>query len=342
MNKTLKVILSLAFAGVFLWLAFKNVKFSEIVEAAEGMSWGWVFPFAGLTLFSHLIRALRWRMLFEDKSNLPHRFTLFTGVMFGYLTNIAFPRLGEVTRPVYVARQIGESNSKLIGTVVLERIVDVLSMLFIMVLVAIFLISDTEVLSNLFGVDVTDPAVYKSFLKFALIYGGSALALLVILIIVLKKLSSGQTKISTFFDKVRVTAKNFGQGVLSIRQLDNWPLFIFYTALIWGCYITMTYIPFYMFDMTEVFGLTYADAVVLTMVSAVGISIPTPGGIGSYHLLVTYALTLLFSIPEATGLAFATISHAASLVVIGISSPALLALEKYFSLKREAGERVSE
>ena len=105
---------------------------------------------------------------FDDKEHLPHRSTLFTGVMFGYLTNIPFPRLGEVARPVYVANQIGESNSKLIGTVVLERIVDVLSMLFIMVLVGVFLVSDPEVLSNLFGVDVTDPEVYKGLYKHCL------------------------------------------------------------------------------------------------------------------------------------------------------------------------------
>lgn len=336
MNKFFKVTLSLVFAGVFLWLAFKNVEFSEIVKAAEGMSWSWIVPFSAITLVSHYIRAERWRMLFEDQQNLPHRSTLFTGVMFGYLTNIAFPRLGEVARPVYVARQIGESNSKLIGTVVLERIVDVLSMLFIMVLVGIFLISDAEVLSNLFGVDVTDPAVYTSFLKMALLFGGIGLGILLLLIILVRKLRSKDTKTGAFFKKLTTTIKNFGYGVLSIRRLQNWPLFILYTALIWVCYISMMYFPFYMFDMTHVFGLTFTDAIILTMVSAVGISIPTPGGIGSYHLLITYALTLLFAIPEATGLAFATITHAATLVVVTLSSPALLAIEKYLALKREA------
>lgn len=336
MNKYLKVLISLAVAGLFLWLAFKNVEFSEILDAAKGMSYGWIAPFAGVTLFSHFIRALRWRMLFEDKENLPHRSTLYTGVMFGYLTNIAFPRLGEITRPVYVANQIGESNSKIIGTVVLERVVDVLSMLIIMAFVGVFLISDVEVLSNLFGIDLTDRDIYFSFLKMVLIYGGATLLVVLILFFVVRKLSSGNSKLSLFFDKVRVTAGNFWKGILSIRQLDNWPLFIFYTALIWVTYILMTYVPFYMFDMTEVFGLSLADAVVLTMVSAVGVSIPTPGGIGSYHLLITFVLGVLYAVPEATGLAFATISHATTLVVIAVFAPILLATEKYLSVKREA------
>lgn len=335
MNKYLKVGLSLGFAGLFLWFAFKDVEFSEIVEASKGATWGWFVPFAGLTLFSHFIRAERWRMLFDDKENLPHRSTLFTGVMFGYLTNIAFPRLGEVTRPVYVARQIGESNSKLIGTVVLERIVDVLSMLIIMVLVGIFLISDPEVLSNLFGADVTDPEIYKGFLKAAALYGGALTVAGILVFYVLNKLSSAESKLGQFFTKLNEAFRNFGTGILAIRQLDNWVLFIFYTALIWVCYITMTYIPFYMFDMTNVFGLTYTDAIVLTMVSAVGISIPTPGGVGSYHIFIKLALLFLYAVPEVTGLAYATIAHAATLVVVAISSPILLAVEKRLALARE-------
>lgn len=339
MNKYLKVGIGLLIGVVFLWFAFKDVEFSEIVEASKGASWGWFLPFAGLTLFSHFIRAERWRMLFEDKENLPHRSTLFTGVMFGYLTNIAFPRLGEVTRPVYVARQVGESNSKLIGTVVLERIVDVLSMLMIMVLVGIFLISDPEVLSNLFGADVTDPEIYKGFLKAVALYGGGLTLAGVLVFVVLNKLSTAESKLGQFFQKLNDAFKNFGTGILSIRELQNWPLFIFYTALIWGCYITMTYIPFFMFDMTTVYSLTYTDAIVLTMVSAVGISIPTPGGVGSYHIFIKLALFYLYAVPETIGLAFATIAHASTIVVVVIVSPLLLVLEKRLSLERQRTDK---
>jgi hypothetical protein len=336
MNKYVKVGISLLVGLGFLWFAFKDVEFSEIVEASKGASWGWFLPFAALTLFSHFIRAERWRMLFEDKANLPHRSTLFTGVMFGYLTNIAFPRLGEITRPVYVARQIDESNSKLIGTVVLERIVDVLSMLIIMVLVGIFLISDAEVLSNLFGTDVTDPEVYFGLMKAAALYGGILLIGGFLIFFVLNKLSSPENKLGQFFAKLSEGFKNFAQGVLAIKDLENWPLFIFHTALIWVCYITMTYIPFFMFDMTNVFDLSYTDAIVLTMVSAVGISIPTPGGVGSYHIFIKLALLYLYAVPEATGLAFATIAHAATLVVIVTVTPVLLAVEKRLSMGRES------
>lgn len=339
MNKILKILVSVAIAALFLWLAFRNVEFSEIVEASRGMSWGWLFPFAIALAVAHYIRAERWRMLFNDGGVIPHRFTLFTGVMFGYLTNIPFPRLGEVIRPIYVARQVGESNSKIIGTIVLERIVDVVSMLMIMTFVGFFMISDPEILTRLFQVDVTDPEVYSGIIKWLIIAGIAFILFGYIAFRVLKMLGEKGGKIGLFFEKVRVTAKSFLEGVLAIRKLKNWPVFILYTALIWLLYILMIYIPFWMFDMQLTYDLSFADAVVLTMVSAVGISIPTPGGVGSYHYFITYSLFVLYAVPEATGLAFATITHAATLVLVMIISPICLAIDKFVVLKGEAGSK---
>lgn len=335
MNKFLKILLSVAFAALFLWLAFRNVEFSEILDASREMSWGWIFPFTISLISAHYIRAERWRMLFNDGGVVPHRFTLFTGVMFGYLTNIPFPRLGEVTRPIYVARQIGESNSKIIGTIVLERIVDVVSMLMIMAFVGFFMISDSEILSRLFKIDFTDPSVVASLIKGIIKYGLVSIGLGVLLFFLLRKLSKGESKFSSFINKIRETGKSFFNGVLAIRKLKNWPLFIVYTALIWLLYILMIYIPFWMFDLHNTFSLSFADAVVLTMVSAVGISIPTPGGVGSYHYFITYSLFVLYAVPEVTGLAFATITHAATLLLVIIIAPACLAIDKFLVLKRE-------
>ena len=336
MNKYVKVILSLGIGILFLWYAFKEIEFSEILEASKGATWGWLFPFALLTLFSHFIRAERWRMLFDDKSKLPHRSTLFTGVMFGYLTNIPFPRLGEVSRPVYVAQQIGESNSKLIGTVVLERVVDLLSMLVIMGLVGFFLISDADLLSNLFGVDLTDPHIYKGWLINIALYGGSLALVGILVFYLLNRWSSSQSKTGRFLMRLSEGVRNFGSGISAIRTLNNWPLFICYTTLIWLCYMGMTYLPFYMFDMTTTFDLTFTDAIVLTVVSAVGLSIPTPGGVGSYHIFIKLALFYFYAVPEVIGLAYATIAHASTIVVVVICAPLLLVMEKRWALKREA------
>lgn len=336
MKKFLKIFASVAVAALFLWLAFKNVEISEIIEASKGMSYGWLLPFTISLLIAHYTRAERWRMLFNDGGTIPHRWTLFTGVMFGYLTNIPFPRLGEVARPVYVARQIDESNSKVIGTIVLERLIDVVSMLLIMAVVGVTLVSDPEILTNLFGMDVTDPAVYAGIIKYLAIAGLIVVVSGYVAFKLIKSWSTKDSGLGRFADKIRTTSKSFFEGVMSIRKLKNWPLFVLYTAIIWVFYILMMYIPFWMFDLQITYDLSFADAVVLTMVSAVGISIPTPGGVGSYHLFITYSLFVLYAIPEVTGLAFATITHAVTLILVLLIAPVCLAIDKLVVLKHEA------
>lgn len=336
MKTTFKVLAGILVAAFFLWIAFKEVEFDQVIEASKTMNYGWILPFVAAVLSAHFIRALRWRLLFNDENNKPKRTTLFTGVMVGYLSNIPFARLGEVTRPVYVANKIGESNSKLIGTIVLERIIDMLSLLILMTFVVIFMISDAKILNNLFGVDITDSSVLFSFGFTILKYVAIATVLLLAVYYLLKGASSKVKPIERFFVKLKEIGKTFVDGVLAIKELKNWPLFMFYTALIWLIYIGMTYIPFWMFDMHSVYGLSYADALVLTMVSAVGIIIPTPGGVGTYHLFITKSLFLLYAVPETIGLAYGTITHASTLAVIIISTPILLAIDKFVLLKHEA------
>ena len=285
--------------------------------------------------FSHYIRAERWRLLLGGTKLRAHRSTLFAGVMFGYLINIPFPRLGEISRPMYVAKQLGESNSKLIGTIVLERFIDVISMLIIMGLVAYFLLSDVDILSRLLGIDLADSQVYSALfltiwplllLGMGLVLGGW---------ILYKKLNSARLE-SNWLRKIRDIMVQFVEGVFSIKKLDQPLLFIGYTVLIWIGYIAMMYIPFWMFDLPVRFDLGWADAAILTMASAVALSIPTPGGIGSYHYFISFSLGILYMVPEPTGLAFATITHAATLTLVILIAPAALAIDKFLSLRREA------
>ncbi len=335
MNKAIKYIVGIVFAAFFLWLSFSNVSFEELRLATIGMSWSWLFPFSIALTFSHYIRAERWRLLLGDTTLVAHRSTLFAGVMFGYLINIPFPRLGEISRPMYVAKQLHESNSKLIGTIVLERFIDVISMLIIMALVAYFLLSDVDTLSRLLGVNLADSEVYSALflntwplilLGMGLIMGGWVLY---------KRLTTTDLN-SAWLLKFKEIIAQFVEGLLSIKKLERPFLFVGYTVLIWVGYIAMMYIPFWMFDLPLKFDLGWADAAILTMASAVALSIPTPGGIGSYHYFISYSLGILYMVPEPTGLAFATITHAATLAMVVLVAPAALAIDKFLSLQREA------
>ena len=335
MNKAVKYIFGIIFAVFFLWLSFSDVSFEELRKATKGMSWSWLIPFSMALIFSHYIRAERWRLLLGGTTLNSNRTTLFAGVMFGYLINIPFPRLGEISRPMYVAKQLGESNSKLVGTSVLERFIDVISMFIIMGLVVYFLLSDVDTLSRLFGIDLTNSQVYSAlFLNiWPLILLGIGLIFLGWFIF--NRLNKTSHKFIWLF-KIKEIIAQFVEGLSSIKKLQQPLLFVGYTALIWIGYIAMMYIPLWMFDLPLRFDLGWADAAILTMASAVALSIPSPGGIGSYHYFISYSLGILYTVPEPTGLAFATITHAVTMAMVILIAPAALAMDKFLLLQRES------
>lgn len=335
-KKALKIVGSILLGVLFIWLAFRSVQLEEVIESARDMRWWWIAPFVVATLASHFVRALRWEMLFTNKEKVPSKTTLFTGVMFGYLINIPLPRVGEVARPVYVAQRVGESNSKIIGTIVLERVVDLLGMLLLMAFVVVFLIADPQVLSRLFGIDITDSGTQMELILTLGKYGIFAAAGLGLLYWLFKFASEKtEGKVFELVTKIQKVIRTFVDGLLAVKELKNWPLFIFYSALIWALYIFMTYAGFWMFDMQEVYNLGITEAIVLTVVSGVGLTIPTPGGIGSYHLFITKSLFIFYAVPEPVGLAYATIAHAGTLILISITSPLMLAIDKFMGMKEE-------
>lgn len=340
-KRILKIGLALLLGALFMWLAFRNVRLQEVFDYAKRIRFGWIIPFAISALCSHVFRAERWRLLIEHDKKELNRVTLISGVLVGYLMNIVGPRLGEVSRPVYVARKEGLSSSKLMGTIVLERIIDVVVMAILMGVVSIYLISDINLLSKIFGEQTIDFLTNNSGL---ITYGWVALFVLLLILggyVGLKILLYLGTKFETlqeWIGRAREILFKFKDGVLSARKVERWGLFVLYTALIWFCYTLMTYIPFWMFDMQEVYDLDMLDALVITVISAIGIAIPSPGGIGTYHYFVKQSLLVLFAVPAVTGIAYATITHAGMVIFVASITPIFLFIDKWRSTR--AGDPV--
>lgn len=335
-KRYLKIGLALSLGALFLWLAFRNVRLQEMFEYAKRMQFGWIIPFTIAALFSHIFRAERWRLLIEHDKKELDRITLISGVLVGYLMNLVGPRLGEVSRPVYVAKKEELSSSKLMGTIVLERIIDVVVMAFLMGIVSVYIIADVGLLGRIFG-DQTiafftnQPGILTyawGALFILLMVAGGYLVLKFILF-----LGTKFQKLQAWIDRAREALRMFKDGVLSARKVERWGLFITYTAMIWLCYTLMTYIPFWMFDMQEAYNLDMLDALVITVISAIGIAIPSPGGLGTYHYFVKQSLLVLFAVPAVTGIAYATITHAAMVIFVSSITPIFLFVDKLRSTK---------
>jgi hypothetical protein len=332
-KRVLNVVVSLIVAGLFIWLAARTVDPSEFREQFSQVSFYWLPFFIIIMLTSHYLRAERWRLLLhrDIKAKIP-RSTLFAGVMFGYFMNTLIPRLGEVSRPVYVARKHGLSSGNLFGTIVLERLIDVCTMFLLMGIVALTLTREFGLLEQLLGIGSWSWYTYLILPSIMLAIIGLMWAFYKTLI----QLDEAKKISNPLLQRLVGVSRSFGKGLASIRNIDNWPGFLLMTAGIWLGYVCMIYIPFSMLNLGETYGLTVQSAVVLTVVSSVGISIPTPAGIGSYHLLMQQSMWLLYDIPLATGLTFATVAHAVTIILILIIGPLSLWFDKYYTLRTDA------
>lgn len=315
--KALNIILSVGAALLFLWLAFRSIDYTDLWSEMIQVTYYWL-PFFFITLFiSHLLRAERWRLMLDNNSHDVKRSTLFAGVMLGYVVNTIVPRLGEVSRPVYVAKMSTLKSDNLIGTVVAERIFDVITMLLLMLTGAFWLISDLDKLHLLLGVEEWTNTYYL-FIPIAIIL---LIAGIWIFYRIIFFIDTGLNISNPVLAKIITSGRSFGDGLISLKNVQNWPLFLFLTFGIWLGYILMVYLPFYMMEMQIQYGLNFADAIVLTVVSSVGVSIPTPAGIGSYHLLMQQSLWTLYDVPLTKALTYATIVHAASIISVFIIGP---------------------
>lgn len=327
--KILNITLSVAAALLFLWFAFRNIDFDELWQQILLVNYYWL-PFFIVTLvMSHYLRAERWRLLLPEEFQKTERSTLFAGVMLGYVVNNIVPRLGEISRPVYVSKKTGLTSGNLIGTVVSERIIDVITVLFIAMVALFWLIKDLGTLERILGLEGWSTAYYLFFPLLIFM-------LLLFIWIFYKFILYIDTNIDSqnpLYLKIITFGRSFSEGMISLKKVKNWPLFLFLTACIWLGYILMVYFPFFMMQMQAEFGLNFWDAVVLTVVSSVGLSIPTPAGIGSYHLLIQQGLYLLYEVPLAKALTFATVIHAVTVVSVFVIGPIALWWDKKVTMK---------
>lgn len=327
-KRLLNILVSLIVAGLFIWLAIRNIDMAELWLQIRGVSLWWIPFFVVVMVLSHLLRAERWRLLIEKENMNVPRSTLFAGVMMGYMFNNIVPRLGEVTRPVYVARQQKMSSGNLIGTIVVERLFDIATMLVIMLFTILYLVADIEAVQQLFGTDDWPLFVYFIIPGIILIAGlGFWVAMKI-----LNALENRSDITNKLLLRIVQAARSFSDGILSIRYIKNWPLFFIYTAGIWLAYVLMTFIPFFMMNLQSAYGLGLSDAVVLTMVSSIGVSIPTPAAIGSYHLLIQQSMWVIYQVPLVTALTYATVAHAVNLFSVFAVTPAALWWDKYNTL----------
>jgi uncharacterized protein (TIRG00374 family) len=272
-------------------------------------------------IFSHWLRAWRWQVLLEalppkHPKVVPQsvsRTTAFYSVMIGYMVNYAAPRLGEVARTANLASQEKLSFTGVLGTVVVERILDMLVLLFGLASVFVLLYDRFAAIHDLFLKPIQDRLGEGSvWILLALLIGVTVVLGLLFLGLLRRK----ESRFAQFWSRrVAPLLISFKDGLATVLRSQRRLFLAGSTAGIWLCYLASAYLPFLMFGMTKTFDLSLLDAWSIMMLGAIGVAIPSPGGVGSFHYITIQTLVLLFEVDQASAATYAVFVHGGQLVL---------------------------
>jgi glycosyltransferase 2 family protein len=315
MNNVLKYSLSLLLAAGLIWWNFRDANFAQLWSDLSKADVKWIFVSAALTFVAHGSRAIRWRMLLEPLGHRPSVYHTNLAVWFGYFANFLVPRAGEVSRCATLQRTDGVPFEKSFGTVVAERVFDVLSLL---VLIGLNFLLEFDRLSGFFidffknklGGSSSENGVSELQIALGLIFLGSAV---LVGLFAFNRSFRERLLQNALIAKIWGFVQGLLAGVLSIKQLKSPGWFLFHTLLIWSMYYLMSYTLFFALPQSENLG-PLAGLTILVM-GAIGMATPTPGGIGPFHILVGN-VAVLYGLTAPDGQLLATFIQGSQMLTV--------------------------
>lgn len=265
----------------------------KLITDFKSASIFWITMIIISFMLSNLSRALRWQMLVRPLGTEPKLSNAFWTVMLGYFTNLGIPRSGEFVRAGTFAKYEGIRADKVMGTIVVDRLMDVI---FLLMIIALTIVLAYDTIWSYLQENFQSDLIIKLF-WLGLIAGVLGL---VVFFALRKRLEQWQ-----FYMKIKHILLGFVDGLKTIAQLKKPWLFIFHSIAIWGLYYLMTLFALKSFAPTA--DLPLVVGLVVFAFGALGIVIPSPGGMGTYHALVIAALSL-YGIDGNDGFSLANIA----------------------------------
>ncbi len=323
-KKIFKYLLFLLLAGFLLYISFKEVHWGDFIDGLKNCNFWWIAVSMFVGFLGFVARALRWRLLLLPLNEKVSFREAYEGVTVAYITNFAVPRAGEVARCGVVAKSGKVTFEGALGTMVLERVFD---MICLMLWIVVLLLFKWNEFGGFMSQELYTPlkeqfSTNLIWVMIAVVVFGVALCAAAW--IYRKKLL--QIKI---FAKIADILKGLGAGLLAAFKMKHKWMFLLYTAFLWATYWLTSYTTIQAFP--SVGHLTGSDALFLMIVGGLGWVVPVQGGLGAYHFIVSLALAKVYGIAQTTGVIFATISHesqALIMIICGAISLISLSLAK--------------
>ena len=320
----IQFILFLSLGIVLLWYSTSTLteedvkKVKDLVFRANLL---YVFPSIGALLLSHYIRAIRWKMMLDELGTKPGLTNVFLSVLVGYFLNLVFPRLGEVAKCSLLGKYEKMPVDKLIGTIVAERILDLVCLFIVIALTIATQLDQLGAYAN----ELIDKLVIKAnqSANIVILFFSGIFILLVLGYWFFKK-SKWLKTIQSFFQGIK-------EGLFVFQKIEKKRMFLVYTVLIWFLYLLSIRIGFY--SMLETNSLSWVPSLTILTFGSFAM-IVTQGGVGAYQLAVQKTLSL-YQINEVSGLAFGWLLWSVQTFMLLVVGP--IAMLLLYLLNRKKG-----
>jgi uncharacterized protein (TIRG00374 family) len=310
-----KMIAGLLLSAMLVYLSIRGIDFQGVAEGFRTIRYGYVLPALALLLLMQVLRSVRWGLILSPLAKID-QLSLFSVTSVGFLAIVAFPaRLGELARPYLITKKSPLQMSSALGTIIVERVLDSLTVMVIAVFVLFFI--------------PLPPWLVRASVLFLL----ATLALITAMILIIIKreaslrfLAPLTRKLPTgFAERLDRLIFHFIEG---FRIMVDPALLISVTGLsffIWLVDVLAIHLLLLAFG----FQLPVAAAFVLMIILIIGIAIPTaPGFIGNWHYFCILGLSL-FDVPRTEALTFAVIYHALSIGLVVVLGVAFLPFNRF-------------
>lgn len=305
-NKSIKFLAGLIIGAILLYLSFRNVNVSEMVAALTKANYGFILLSISALMLSHYLRALRWQIFLAPIKTI-NSGSLFSALVIGYAANTFVPgHLGELLRAFVLGKRHNILTSKTFASIVLERIVDVLSLIFVMVLVIL--------------VYPFPDWVFRSGL---IMLAGSIFVLVILIVFKISEAKTSQLMHTMFkplpekvANRVNLLILNFLSGIMPLKSLRDYFYTVILSVSIWFCYALVYHFCLRAFNLIEIYNLSWYVGLIVLVFTTISIVVPSsPGYIGTYHYLCQMALTMI-GVSTTEALSYAAIAHAVNILPV--------------------------
>lgn len=321
----MKYLIPLVITVGLCWVMFRSIDFGEMVDIIRDQcDFRWIGLGLTISIFSHVFRAMRWRIQLNALGVDTPLFALVLSIFGTYAVNLVFPRLGEVWRCGYIAQRQDATFSTVFGSMVADRLADTLTVLLLLIFT--FIVASSSLLSYL----AQNQATYDSVMAILLspwLWVVAVAAIVFAWWFLTRKAAEGSL---TY--KVQHFVKGLWEGFSVIVKMPGKVRWLLFTLCIWGCYFFQLYVQFYAFPFTAELLENYGIIVALVAftLSSIAMGVPSNGGIGPWQWAIMFALGI-YGLGQTDSGAFANLvlgCQTLLLILLGIFTFACIMLEK--------------